>query len=86
VDFRLLDLISHLIECCEPHPTGDPGHPRGTTVRVLATLRRFLREGSPWRSLRTNANQVGGSTLRRLLARWAQTAVLAKVHVLLVAM
>jgi len=55
-------------------------------VRVLATLRQFLREGSPWRSLRARAEKVSGSTLRRFLARWAETAVLAKVHALLVAM
>ena len=86
MDFRLLNLISHVIECCDPRPTGGPGHPRGATVRVLATLRQFLREGSPWRSLRTSAEKVSGSTLRRFLARWAETAVLAKVHALLVAM
>jgi transposase len=55
-------------------------------VRVLATLRQFLREGSPWRSLRTGADKVSGSTLRRFLTRWAETAVLAKVHALLVAL
>jgi transposase len=55
-------------------------------VRVLATLRRFLREGTPWRSLHASAEQVSGSTLRRFLARWAETGVLAKVHALLVAM
>jgi hypothetical protein len=55
-------------------------------VRVLVTLRQFLREGSPWRRLRACADQVSGSTLRRLLARWAQTPVLVKVHALLVAM
>jgi transposase len=53
---------------------------------VVATLRRFLREGSPWRSLRASTDQVSGSTLRRYLTRWAETAVLAKVQALLVAM
>jgi transposase len=84
VDFRLLDLISHVIECCEPRPAGGPGHPRSATVRVVATLRQFLREGSPWRSLRARTDH--GSTLRRFLARWAETAVLAKVHAVLVGM
>jgi len=32
---------------------------------VLATLRRFLREGTPWRSLTATAAQASGSTLRR---------------------
>src|SRR4051812_50147129 len=65
LDFRLLDLIAELIVVCEPPPKRGPGHPRSETVRVLATLRRFLREGSPWRSLRATVEQVSGSTPRR---------------------
>jgi hypothetical protein len=53
---------------------------------MVAILRRFLREGLPWRSLRATVEQVSGSTLRRFLAYWAENAVLAKVHALLVAM
>jgi hypothetical protein len=53
---------------------------------MVATLRRFLREGLPWRSLRATIEQASGSTLRRFLAFWAENAVLAKVHALLVAM
>ena len=30
---------------------------------MLATLRRSLREGTPWRGLRASADQVSGSTL-----------------------
>src|SRR4051794_21090559 len=86
LDFRLLDLIAELIVACEPPPTRGPGHPRRALVRVIATLRRFLREGLPWRSLRATIEQVSGSTLRRFLAYWAENAVLAKVHALLVAM
>jgi transposase len=86
LNFRLLDLISQVIAWCEPRPAGGRGHPRSATVRVVATLRQFLREGTPWRSLRTTIDKVSGSTLRRFLTRWAQTAVLAKVHALLVAM
>jgi len=86
LDFRLLDLMAQLVVACEPPRHRGPGHPRSATVRVLATLRRFLREGSPWRSLRATAGQVSGSTLRRFLADWAENAVLAKVHALLVAM
>src|ERR671938_714933 len=85
LDFRLLDLIADLIVACEPPPKGGPGHPRSAIVRVIATLRRFLREGLPWRSLRATVEQVSGSTLRRFLAFWAENAVLAKVHALLVA-
>src|SRR3954470_22958090 len=86
LDFRLLDLIAELIVACEPPPNGGPGHPRSATVRVLATLRRFLREGTPWRRLRATVEQVSGSTLRRFLAYWAENAVLAQVHALLLAM
>jgi transposase len=53
---------------------------------VLATLRRFLREGTPWRSLTATADQASGSTLRRCLAGWAETGLLARVHALLVGM
>ena len=86
VDFRLLDLIADLIVVCEPPLKRGRGHPRSAIVHVIATLRRFLREGLPWRSLRAAVEQVSGSTLRRFLAYWAENAVLAKVHVLLVAM
>jgi transposase len=52
----------------------------------VATLRRFLREGTPWRGLTATAEQASGATLRRCLARWAGTGLLAKVHALLVGM
>ncbi len=86
MDFKLLNLLAEVIACCELPLHGGPGHPRSATVRVLATLRQFLREGTPWRSLRASDGQASGSTLRRSLARWAETGVLAKVHALLVAM
>src|SRR6201986_5460301 len=86
LDFRLLDLIAEVIVVCEPPPKGGPGHPRNAIVRVISTLRRFLREGLPWRSLRAPVEQVRGSTQRRFLAFWAENAVLAKVPALLVAM
>jgi transposase len=55
-------------------------------VRVLATLRRFLREGTPWRSLRATPSQVSGATLRRRMAHWARRDLLRQVHVTLVGM
>jgi hypothetical protein len=82
-NFKLLNLLAELIACCEVPPKDGQGHPRTATVCVLATLRRFLREGTPWWSLRASARQAGGSTLRRLLAHWTETGVLAKVHVTL---
>ena len=49
-------------------------------------MRQFLREGTPWRSLRTSAGNASGSTLRRAFKRWAHTGLLRKVHAMLVAM
>jgi hypothetical protein len=53
---------------------------------VLTTLRQFLREAAPWRSLRADAHKVSGSTLWRWLTAWARTGLLRKVHAILVAM
>ena len=86
VDRRILDLVATVIECCEEQGAPGPGHPPSDTVRVLATLRRFLREGTPWRSLTASGGEASGSTLRRRLEAWARGGVLARVHALLVAM
>src|SRR6476660_7241363 len=83
VDRRTLDLIATVIERCEVPGEPGPGHPPAETVRVLATLRRFLREGTPWRSLRATSAQASGSTLRRRLADWAEINPLQRVHALL---
>src|SRR5215213_2909388 len=86
VDRRTLDLIATVIERCEGPREPGPGHPPAETGRVLATLRRFLREGTPWRSLRATSAQASGSTLRRRLADWAEINLLQRVHAMLVAM
>jgi transposase len=86
LDSRILRLIATVIDCCGGTRRGGRGHPRAETVRVLATLRRFLREGTPWRSLTATEDQASGSTLRRCLARWAETGLLARAHALLVGM
>ncbi len=86
MDFRLLHLIATVIDACDEPPIRGPGHPPSEIIRVVATLRRFLREGTPWRSLTAAPDQASGSTLRRSLARWAATGLLAKVHALLAAM
>lgn len=87
LDRRILDLVATVIECCEgPREPVGLGHPPAETARVVATLRRFLREGTPWRGLRATAAEVSGSTLRRRLEAWARTGVLARVHASLVAM
>jgi transposase len=86
LDFKLLHLISTVIDVCDHRRGNGPGHPPTETIRVVATLRRFLREGTPWRSLIATADQASGSTLRRCLRCWAETGLLAKVHALLVGM
>jgi transposase len=83
---RILGLIAPVIEHCEGRGEPGPGHPPAETVRVLASLRRFLREGTPWRSLKATAAQASGSTLRRRLVDWAEINLLQRVHAVLVAM
>ncbi len=75
----ILELIARVVDRFEPLPGSGPGHPPTGTVRVLATLRRFLREGTPWKSLRATDAMASGSTLRRRLADWAKTDVLRHV-------
>jgi len=82
----ILELIARVIGRFEPLPDFGPGHPPAETVRVLATLRRFLREGTPWRGLRATEGMASGSTLRRRLADWAQRGVLGHTHSMLVGM
>jgi transposase len=86
LDFRLLHLIATVIDACDRPSERGPGHPPTETIRVVATLRRFLREGTPWRGLVASEDQASGSTLRRALTRWTGTGLLAKVHALLVSM
>ena len=86
MDFRLLHLIATVIDACDQRPSRGPGHPPSETIRVVAALRRFLREGTPWRSLSATPGQASGATLRRCLRRWAERGLLAKVHALLAAM
>ena len=72
MEFRILAMIATVIEFCAGAVDRRRGHPLTATVRVLATLRQFLREGAPWRSLRASAEKASGSTLRRHLERWAR--------------
>jgi hypothetical protein len=51
MEFRILAMIATVIEFCAGAVDRRRGHPLTATVRVLATLRQFLREGTPWRSL-----------------------------------
>ena len=86
MDKRLLNLIATVIEWCKERRLRAPGHPTAGTVRVLVMLRQFLREGKPWRSLGATHAKASDSMLRRCLARWMQSGLLARVHAMLVAM
>ncbi len=86
MDVRILHLIATVIDACKKPGQQGRGHPPTATIRVLAALRRFLREGTPWRSLTATADQASGSTLRRCLAHWAERGLLAQVHAMLVGM
>jgi transposase len=55
-------------------------------VEVIETLRFFLREGVQWRELRGVDGRASGSTLRRRLDEWHRTALLWRVHAVLVRM
>jgi hypothetical protein len=78
LDFRLLHFIATVIDAFDQPPSRGPGHPPSATIRVVATPRRFLREGTPWRSLTATADQASGTTLRRCAARWSGTGLPAK--------
>ncbi len=67
LDGKILEVIATVVECCEEPRGRKVGHPPAETVRVVGSLRRFLREGTPWRSLTATEDQVSGSTLRRRL-------------------
>ena len=86
MDIRILHLIATVIDACGRPRHHGRGHPPTATVRVLAALRRFLREGTPWRSLIATTEQASGATLRRSLRHWAETGLLAQVHAMLVGM
>jgi transposase len=86
MDRRTLDLIATVMDACSGGHEPERGHPPAETARVLATLRRFLREGTPWRSLMATKDQASGSTLRRRLQAWAEGNLLQQVHAVLVAM
>src|ERR671939_104887 len=88
MDPRILDLVATVIDACAgPRPAArERCRPPAATVRAVAALRRFLREGTPWRSLAASPGQASGSTLRRRLQDWARTSLLQRAHALLVGM
>ena len=86
MDRGILGLIATAMECCEGDRPRGRGPPPASALRVLATLWVFLREGTPWRSLRATAEKASGASLRRHLARWSGTGLSGRVHALLVRM
>jgi transposase len=80
-----LGLVAEIIDWFE-EPQSGPGHPRLATEAVLATLRFFLREGVQWSELRAEPGRASGSTLRRRLTDWSATALLRRVHGVLIRM
>jgi hypothetical protein len=86
LDIRIVHLIATVIDACKNPGRHRRSHPPAATIRVLAALRRFPREGTPWHSLTATTDQASGATLRRSLRHWAETGVLTQVHAMLVGM
>lgn len=82
---RAEQLVAEIIDRVEERPCGT-GRPPMATVKVVARLRFFLREGVQWRELRASAGRACGSTLRRRLDDWSAVAVLRHVHAALIRM
>jgi transposase len=82
---RAAALVAGIIDRIEARPYG-AGRPPLPTIKVVETLRFFVREGVQWRELRAAAGRACGSTLRRRLDDWSAAALLRRVHVVLVRM
>ncbi len=82
---RAAELVAGIIDRIEARPLGT-GRPPMPTIKVVETLRFFLREGVQWRELRAGAGRACGSTLRRRLDGWSAMALLRRVHAVLVHM
>src|SRR4051794_13999404 len=82
---RACGLVANLIDWIEG-PRSDQGRPRGPTEAVVETLQFFLREGVQWRALRAAGDRVCGAALRRRLTEWSTSALLRRVHAVLVRM
>jgi hypothetical protein len=78
-------LVAGIIDRIEDRLYGT-GRPPMPTIKVVETLRFFVREGVQWRELRATAGRTSGSTLRRRLDDWSATALLRRVHAVLVRM
>ncbi len=79
------DLVAGIIDRLEGEQTGR-GRPRLSAADVVATLQFFLREGVQWSELLADTGRASGSTLRRRLRDWRDTAVLPRTHAVLIRM
>src|SRR4028119_2307146 len=61
---RAVELVAGIIDRLEDRPLG-MGRPPMPTIKVVATLRFFVREGVQWRELRATAGRACGAPLRR---------------------
>ncbi len=82
---RAAALVAAIIDRIEGRSFGT-GRPPVPTIKVVETLRFFVREGVQWRELRATAMRACGSTLRRRLGDWSGTAALRQVHAVLIRM
>ena len=82
---QAVELVADIIDRIENRPPG-PGRPPVPTSEVIRTLGFFVREGVQWRELKATDGRASGSTLRRRLDGWHTTAVLRRVHAVLVRM
>ena len=80
---RAAELVAAIIDRIEGRSFGT-GRPPMPTIKLVETLRFFVREGVQWRELRAAAGRACGSTLRRRLDEWSATALLRRAHVALV--
>ena len=67
---RAVELVARIIDGLEDRRYGT-GRPPMPTIKVVETLRFFVREGVQWRELRAEAGRACGSTLRRRLDGWS---------------
>ena len=85
MEITVNSLVGGIIERLEGS-LAERGRPRLPVAEVVETLRFFLREGVQWRELPARDGRASGSTLRRRLREWRDTAVLARVHAVLLRM
>nr|WP_246499942.1 IS5 family transposase [Azospirillum soli] len=82
---QAVKLVADIIDRIENRHPG-PGRPPVPTSEVIQTLAFFVREGVQWRELKAADGRASGSTLRRRLEEWHTTALLRRVHAVLVRM